>query len=138
MGTFKKIYIFFFLQMPLCLCIWLTGLSCPDFQGGGRPRSVGWSKLPLPARVGCGGRGGRAPHSAEEVCQLLTTQSTESRALSSLQYFCCCAASKNHLNVSFCRRVPITQDQNLLFPLSNLASESVVFKEAFKDPACKI
>lgn len=67
--------------MPLCLCIWLTGLSCSDFQGGGRPRSVGWSKLPLPARVGCGGRGGRAPHAAEEVCQLLTTQSTESRAL---------------------------------------------------------
>ncbi|XP_075904541.1 cytosolic carboxypeptidase-like protein 5 isoform X4 [Nelusetta ayraudi] len=51
---------------PLPAPVSMTGLSCTDFQGGGRPRSVGWSKLPLPARVGCGGRGGRAPHSAEE------------------------------------------------------------------------
>lgn len=38
--------------------MWLTGLSCPDFQTGG-PSSASWSRLSFPMRPGRVGRGCR-------------------------------------------------------------------------------
>ncbi|KAK5853231.1 hypothetical protein PBY51_007037 [Eleginops maclovinus] len=39
--------------------MWLTGISCPDFQSGG-PSSAGWSRTPFPMRPGRMGKGCRA------------------------------------------------------------------------------
>lgn len=58
-------YLHFICRFPLsvllylCTFIWLTGLSCPDFQAGGST-SASWSKAPFPMRSGRVGRGCRA------------------------------------------------------------------------------
>ncbi|KAK5880374.1 hypothetical protein CesoFtcFv8_023409 [Champsocephalus esox] len=53
-----------FLSLIILLCIrmsfvWLTGLSCPDFQSGG-PSLAGWSGTPFPIRLGRLGKGCRS------------------------------------------------------------------------------
>ncbi|XP_010780571.1 cytosolic carboxypeptidase-like protein 5 [Notothenia coriiceps] len=64
---FLSLIIFLFIRMSF---MWLTGLSCPDFQSGG-PSLAGWSGTPFPIRLGRFGKGCRGltiTHHTLEAC----------------------------------------------------------------------